>query len=286
MLFYYTEDARQGSSRMEPVNLSPPSALQKAAIRLLILPLLVYIAWLIEIFLLERQRSLFETLDPLSFILYTLVGCILIGTIIPVFLIHRSFLSGDVNMYQIGFRSLRRTVVICTITGIACFFMVLVFGPAGISRMALGELFLLYLPTGIASVMICWVLAGTHIQALVRPGGVLVSISTGVVITSILFSLTTVVHSPSAGLQEPLVRAILLGMVTALFFFALRDVYATVMVLTTGMVLLSAIGTVGMIPGRALPLAAFCAIAAGAALLGVHGYFSRRYATVIVAPDP
>jgi hypothetical protein len=270
---------------MDPVNLSPPSELQQAAIRLLAIPLLVYSAWLIEIFLLERRQSLFTTPEPVSVILYTGAGCILVGIIIPVLLIRRSFLSGTVNMYQIGFRSLKRTVVIGTITGIACLVTVFLFGPADISRLAFIELFLLYIPTGIAAVMICWVLAGTHIQAMVRPGGVLVSISTGVVVTSILFALTTVVHSPAARLQEPLAWSILLGMVTALFFFAVRDVYATVMVLTTGMVLLFSSRTDGIVLDHALPLVASCAIAACAALLGIHGYFSRRYATVKIVPD-
>jgi hypothetical protein len=36
----------------------------------------------------------------------------------------------------------------------------------------------------------------------------------------------------------------------------------------------------------AFPLVALCALAAFAALLGIHVYFSRRFATVIVVPDP
>jgi hypothetical protein len=275
-----------GSKNLDPVQLPSPGALQQATLRLLVIPLLVYIAWLIEIFLFEGNISLFRTLDPVAVILYTLVGCILIGTVVPVILIRRSFLSGAVNMYQIGFRSLRRTVVICTVTVIACYITVMLCSPAGISRLALAELFLLYLPTGIASVMICWVLTGTHLQALLRPGGVLASITTGVVVTSILFGITAVVHTPAAGLQAPLVLAILLGMVTALVFFAARDVYAAVIVVTTGMVLLFHGMTDTTLLEGAFPLVTLSALAAFVALLGIHLYFSRRYATVIVVPDP
>jgi hypothetical protein len=274
-----------GSRNPDPANLPGLSASHRLTLRLLVIPFLVYLGWLIEIFLLEGNPSLFRTPDPVMFILYTMVGCILIGTIVPVLLIQRSFRSGSVNMFQIGFRSLRRTVAIGSVTLGACFFTLALLGPAGMSRPALAESYLLYLPTGIASVMICWVLIGTHLQALVRPGGALVTVPAGVVITSILFGLTMVVHTHPAGQPAPLVPAILLGMVTALFFFAARDVYSTVIVLTTGMVLLFSGSTGIILPAGALPLIALCACAGFAALIGVHLYFSRRYATVIVVPD-
>jgi hypothetical protein len=272
-----------GSTNTDPITLPSPNASQQAILRLLVIPFLVYIAWLIEIFLLEGNLTLFRTLEPVPFIVYTLVGCILIGIIIPVFLIRRAFLSGAVNMFQIGFCPLRRTVAVCTITGICCYITLVLCSPTGISRLAL---FLMYLPTGIASVMICWVVVGTHLQALVRPGGALISISSGVVITSILFGLTTAVHTPADGLQDPLALTILLGMVAALFFFAARDVYASVLVLTTGMMLLFSGRTDTTVLAGAIPLVLFSALCALAALLGVHLYFSLRYATVIIVQDP
>jgi hypothetical protein len=273
-------------TNLDPGNLTPMSASNRAIITLLVIPFLVYIAWLMETFLFEGKLSLFRTFDPLPFILYTFVGCILIGTIVPVFLIQRSFLSRSVNMFQIGFRLPWRTLVICTLTAIACIFTLMFFGPSDISRPVLFALFLLCLPTGIASVMVCWVLVGTHLQALVRAGGMLVAIPTGVAVTSILFGLTSLAHTPAAGVQDPLVPMILLGMVTALSFFALRDVYASVMVITTGMVLLFPARTDTTALAGAFPLVALCALAAFAALLGIHVYFSRRFATVIVVPDP
>jgi hypothetical protein len=273
-----------GSRKEDPI---PPITMSRAnqdALRLFIIPLLVFLAWLTEVFLLEGTISLFRTLDPFAVLFYTLVGCILTGMVIPVLIIRRSFINRAVNMFQIGFRSPRRALPLCTVTAVFCFFIAFVMVPSGINRTALPELFLLYLPTGIASVMICWVLIGTHLQALVRPGGVLVSVSTGVVITSILFGLTTLVHTPATGLQDPLAITILLGIVTALFFFSVRDVYATVIVATTGMVLL--------FPGRAdmallsgsFSLTALASTGAVASLLGIHLYFSRNYATVLVVP--
>jgi hypothetical protein len=274
-----------GSLLPDLQNVPPPDAEKQEIIRLLVIPLLVYIAWLIEIYLLDSSLSLFATLDPVLFLLYTAIGCILIGTLVPVYLIRRSFLYRTVNMLQIGFRSRRRTFTLGLITGSLCILVMLFFSPAGISRLTLVELFLLFLPTAIASVMICWVLIGTHLQALVRSGGIAASISVSVVITSVLFGLSSVVHTSVSGSPAPIVPVILLGMVTALFFFAVRDVYATVIVLTTGMVILFSGRTNPAVLDGSLLLVLLSALAGLAVLFLVHGYFSRNYTTVIVVPD-
>lgn len=274
-----------GSTPSDSIAIAPPTALQQAVIRLLLIPLLVYCAWLVEIFLLEGNQALFLAPATLPLALYTVIGCILTGMLIPVLIIRRSFLSGAVNMFQVGFRSLRRTVVACTLTGVACYLIAILMTPADPLHPDLFGLFLLYLPTGIAAAMVCWVLTGTHIQALVRSGGAMASIPTGIVITAILFGLTTRVHTPATGLPDPLGTGILLGIIVALFFFAVRDVYSTSIVLTTGMVLLFSGRTGQGIPENLFPGVVFCALLAVCALLAIHGYFSRNYATVIVVPD-
>jgi hypothetical protein len=262
-------------------NLTPPSESRQAALRLLIIPLLIYVAWCIEIFLLEGRPALFRAPDPAPLVFYTVVGCILIGIVAPVLLIRRSFGSGAVNMFQIGFRPFRRTLAACTVTVAFCYFVVLLVTPAGPARVAVSDAFLLYLPTGIAAVMICWVLIGTHLQALVRTGGAVVSIPTGVVITAILYGVVSLAHTPVAGQGSPMMPSMVLGIVTALFFFAVRDVYATVFVTTTGMALLFPLRfDPALMPG--VIVSAFLAFFA---LLAVHGYFSQNYATVIVVPD-
>ena len=272
---------------MHPGPVSPPplTATHQATLRLLVIPFLIYLVWLIEIFLLEGSRSLFAAPDPLPLLLYTLVGCILTGTIVPVLVIRRSFVYGAVNMHQIGFRSLRRTVAVVPLVAIPLIVIALLVTPSGAGRAALLYAFAFFLPTGIAAVMVCWVLIGTHLQALVRAGGALISISTGVVITGILFSLTTVVHTPLFPLRDPLVAAIFLGMITALLFFAVRDVYAATMVMTAGIAFLSADRMNSAFIPSAFPVVIITAILALVALCGVHLYFSRNYSTVIVVPD-
>jgi len=270
-----------GSSVGDPIPLPSVTSLHRAVLRLLVVPLLVSAAWLTEIFLLEGSRSLFSNPEPLQLAVYTVISCILTGMVVPVLILRRSFLSGAANMFQIGFRSLRRTVVVCTLTGIACYSVAYIL-TSGSGPAMLAPLFLLYLPTGIAAVMVCWVLVGTHVQALVRAGGAVVSIPTGVVVTAVIFGLTSRVHTPVPGLQDPLAAGILLGMVCALFFFAVRDVYATAVVVTTGMTLLLSGKPV---PEVFLPGVVLSALLALLALMAIHGYFLQNYAMVIVARD-
>lgn len=270
-----------GQTSSDPLAPPPTGTLQKEVIRLLVIPLLLFIIWFMEIFLLERGPGLFREPGFVPLLFYTLAGCILTGIVASVLLIRRSFLFGAVNMFQIGFRSPKRTLLFCTLTGAACTLVVILTTTAGPDRTAVSDTFLVYLPTAIAAVMVCWMLIGTHLQALVRAGGAVVSIPTGVVITAILFSLTSLAHTPPATMQSPLDRSILLGIVIALFFFAARDVYATALVAATGMALLFPLH-----PGAAfLPGITLSAVLAVGALLGVHAYFSLNYATVIVVPD-
>jgi hypothetical protein len=256
----------------------------RAVLALLVIPVLVYICWIIEVWLLEGSLHLFRTPDPFGIMIYTIVGCILTGIIVPVLLMRRSFASGAVNMYQVGFRAPRRTIVMCTLTVIALCIVFLFLVPDEPARSAMYALCLLYLPTGIATVMVCWALVGTHLQALVRGGGVIISIATSVVITSVLFMLSLHAYSPEFSMQSTAVSAILLGIVTAIIFFAVRDVYAAVIAVTSGTayLLLGAGFPAAAITGPVLPAASVCALGA---LIGVHVWLLHRYATVMVVPD-
>jgi hypothetical protein len=252
------------------------------AIRLLVIPFLVYLAWLLETFLLAGNNHLLQHPDPAGIIIYTVVGCILTGMVIPIICIRKAFVTGAVNMFQIGFRTVRRTIVTCSVTIAIGFCMILLFNPFGTDRIAFANAFLLLLPTAAASVMVCWVLAGTHVQAFVRNGGAVLSITVGVVVTSLLFASSTVAASPSVGLGGALFWPVCIGMGAALFFFAVRDVYATVIVVACSGVFTHA-GTLDPVYLHGTPPGIYSSsLLAVAVLIGIHIYLSRNYATILV----
>jgi hypothetical protein len=251
-------------------------------VRLLLIPFLVYCAWVLESFLLEGNGHLFLNPEPFGLTVYTLVGCVMTGMIIPVVCIHKAFITGTVNMYQIGFRSLRRTVLACSVTGILGYVFVVGMNPFGTDKLAFAYAFMLFLPTAIASVMICWVLIGTHIQTFVRGSGALVSISVGVVVTSLLFGMASLAHGPVIQGQDTLFWSVCTGLMISLFFFAVRDVYATIIVVAECTVFTRAGSLSPLILHNLTPALFISAILAGGALFGIHWYLSRNYATVMV----
>jgi hypothetical protein len=252
------------------------------ALRLLVIPFLVYLAWLLEIFLLAGNNHLLEHPDPTGIALYTIVGCILTGMVIPFICIRKAFISGAVNMFQIGFRTARRTILACSVTGAVVFGMILLFNPFGTDRIAFANALLLLIPTAAASVMVCWVLAGTHVQAFMRNGGALLSITIGVIVTSLLFASATIAANPAVRQEGALFWPVCIGMGAALFFFAVRDVYATVIVVAGSGVFTRA-GSIdpaylhGSHPGIYAS-----SLMAVAVLLALHFYLSRNYATIMV----
>jgi hypothetical protein len=250
--------------------------------RLLVIPLLVYAAWLIEIFLFEGSVRLFPVPGAPGILLYTVVGCILVGIIVPLFLMRRAFLSGEVNMLQFGFRSLHRTVAAAALTGVALYGAIILTSPFGADKTAFAAAFLLLLPTGIATVMCCWVLAGTHLQALVRGGGPLVTIPFGIVLTAILFALACLAMLPGAVSPESSVAYLCAGGIAGVFFFAVRDAWATALVVTGCLVYLLAGRLDAVLLKEALPVLAISALLAAGTLAGIHWYLSRHYVTVPV----
>ncbi|MDD1694776.1 MAG: hypothetical protein LUQ71_08645, partial [Methanoregula sp.] len=204
------------------------------------------------------------------------------GLGVPVFLIPRAFVSGEVTMYQLGFRSLRRTGLAVALTVLLTGASVALYNPFGMDRSAFAVAFLFLLPTGIASVMICWVLVGTHVQALVRGGGAITSISVGVIITGILFGLTSRVQFPGAGMTDTLFWYISAGIVAAIFFFAVRDVWASGIVVTGVFVYLAAGQLDTTILHQSFTVISLAAVVSIGVLAGVHWYLSRNFVTIPV----
>ena len=259
--------------------------LRQATIRLLVIPVAIYVAWLLEIFLLEGSERLFERFNPLHLFLYTLIACILTGIIVPLLCVRTSFVSGAVNLFQIGFRSFRRTIMACALAGIICYAGVIFLNPFGTDRIAFANALLLLLPGAIASVMICWVLVGTHVQAFVRSGGMVISISVGILVTTLLFGMTTFAYFSAALRQDLLFSAVFIGFIASVFFFAVRDVYSTSLIVGVCSVLTQGDRISPLYLHNAAVYVWINAVLTVSTLAGIHLYLSRNYVTVEISPQ-
>lgn len=257
---------------------SPP--LRSATLRLLVIPGTLYSAWLLEIFLLAGSIHIFERFNPQGIFLYTIIACIITGIVAPLLCIRNTFVSGAVNMFQIGFRSLRRTFLTCVLTLGIGYGAVIFFNPFGTDRFAFFNAFILLLPGAIASVMICWVLMGTHIQAFVRSGGAIISISVGIAVTAVLYGMTTFAYFPAVLQQDVLFSSVIVGTIAAFFFFAVREVYATVLLVAACSVFTMADRINPLYVQTGVPYVWISAVLAIGTLISIHGYLSRNYMTL------
>lgn len=253
-------------------------------VTLILIPLIIVIIWLLENYLLTGNSHIFRQASLPALVLYTILSGIVVGILVPIVRIRAAFLSGVVNMFQIGFRSLRRTVAAVSLTALAGYAGVVLMSLAGqgFDRWTGAALFIFLLPTAIAAVMICWVLVGTHVQAYVRSGGVVISVFTGVLLTAVIFAIAMTALLATADFREQFAGFFALGCVAALFFFAVRDIWAMVIVVTAGLAILqnAYIDPAYLAPFS--PVVALCGILAFGMLAGVHRYFSRHYTTVIL----
>ena len=254
--------------------------LRSATLRLLVIPFAIYTAWLLETFLLEGSMHLFERFDPPGIFLYTIIVCIITGIVAPLLYIRKTFISGAVNMFHIGFRSLRYTFLTCFLTCSICYGAVLLFNPFGNERFAFLNAFILLLPSAIASVMMCWVLMGTHVQAFVRSGGAIVSISIGIMVTTVLFGVTTFAYFPAFPQQDMIFSSVIIGIIAAIFFFAVREVYATILVVAICSVFTLADRINPFYVQNTVPYVWMSAVLAVSVLMGIHLYLSRNYMTL------
>jgi hypothetical protein len=239
---------------------------------------------MLETFLLEGSTNLFVRFDPAGLFLYTIIACIITGMLLPLLCIRKAFITGAVNMFQIGFRSTRRTFLAGILTCIIGYGAVVIFSPFGTDRFMFANAFLLLLPGAIASVMICFVLIGTHIQAFVRSGGALLSLSLGILVTAMLFGITFFAYFPALLVKETVFVVVGVGIIAGLFFFAIRDVYVTTIVVGGCSVFIYADRINPQYLHNAVPGVWISAGLAACSLIGIHLYLSRNFTTIRI-PD-
>lgn len=80
-----------------------------------------------------------------------------------------------------------------------------------------------------ADVVVFWVVVGGAVEASARDRGRFVGIAAGVVVASVLFGVYHFAHSPPFNTVSMGALLTVVGYVTSLFFFGVRDLYGTVL---------------------------------------------------------
>jgi hypothetical protein len=253
---------------------------RSAALRLILIPLLVSAAWILAVFLFGGMQNIFGENRTTGLIAYTLMDCVIAGTLIPAILVRAALFSGDVNMFQIGFRSPRRTMLTAGTMLVAVIFLITATSGSHAASGAAFRVFIALLPSAISMAMICWVLTGTHVQAFVRSGGSRTSIPLGIAITSLLFGVASIVLLSARGIPGTATTPVICGITAALIFFSIRDVWATCIAIAGILAIVDGVAYNAADHSSINPLAFLCTVITLAGLTGIHLYLARHFRTI------
>jgi hypothetical protein len=130
---------------------------------------------------------------------------------------------------QLGFRSLKRTVIAGLIALAVGGGLFLLQGPPSLNPLVLFNGFAQVLPVSIAEVVVCWALIGGSFEAWSQAKGKVVGLIVGIVAANFLFGLYHYAHSAPFNQTWMVLFLMVPGLVTSLIYFLVRDIYTTIL---------------------------------------------------------
>jgi hypothetical protein len=218
------------------------------AIRTLLLPLAVYLAWTAATYVFEGRIHQMLHYDPVKRATYVVIANVIVGTIVAAWALRRALRewvgveeeeegkrerAGAVtSREEMGFRSLRRTlpaVLVASIAGLGIF-LIQIQRAAVSDPILILNAFALVLPVSIAEVIVCWARLGSSFERLIRPWGRAAAALVGILASDVFFAVYHFAHSPPFNQPSAVLFLLLPGLVTGIAYFAGRDVYATIVI--------------------------------------------------------
>lgn len=189
----------------------------------------LFVVWTVATYVLEgRIETLLRpeaTLDRTS---YVLIANLLIGTFAATLLLRRHHSAGIIDLGRVGFRSVGRsliTVVCGAALGLVLFALQ---NPPTLEPIVILNGFAQVLSVSVAEVLVCWVVVGGTVEAVLRPRGSVVVVGAAILASSALFGVYHFAHSPPFNTPGMVLFLTVVSLVTGLFFFVSRDVYGTI----------------------------------------------------------
>ncbi len=198
--------------------------------RILGLSLVLYLLWCLATWFFEGRISLLLQPTPMGRAVYVIIANILIGIFGAAWIMRSSLAHEFTSLEQIGFRSLRRTLIAIVLGLIGGFGLFLVLGPPSLEPLVVSNVFIQALPVTIAEILVCWVVIGANTEAATRRWGLVVAIVLGIVAADVSFGLYHFGHSAPFNQWNMVFLLMVVGIITSLVYFLGRDVYAAIIV--------------------------------------------------------
>lgn len=189
----------------------------------------VYVLWVLLTYRLEgRPRTLQRPHATRGRLLYTLIANILVGIVFSGWLLRSLVREQTVPPAAAGFSTPSHILTMSAIGFLLGVVFLILQRPRIKHPMALINIYIQTWTVSVAEILICWVLIGSYAEALFSTRILPVAMLPAAVLSSILFGLYHYAHSPPFNTPEMVMRLTGIGLITSLFFFLSRDVYATI----------------------------------------------------------
>ncbi|WP_255198468.1 hypothetical protein [Halorarius litoreus] len=275
---------RTGVNRSAIRTLSP---LSKTLVAVGLYGVWTAVTWLLE----GRIQTLLRPEATLDRVVYTGVANVLVGTVLALWVV-REFVASDVATPRaFGFRTASRTAVGVLLAGVLGVAVYLLQQPPSTDPIVVLNAFAQVLPVSIAEVVVCWVVVGGSVAALLRRRGMndLLANGLALVVASVLFGVYHVAHSPPFNTLEMVGLLTVVSVGTGLFYFGGGSVYGALVFhnflalfgVTTA---LAEAGQLGTYQTPVVPLLA-TALVATVVLVAMDRVVVRRAARTPLGPE-
>ncbi len=189
----------------------------------------VYLLWVIATYLLEgRILTLLRPEAAADRIVYTVIANFLVGIIIAAWVLRSSLILGFVSPEQMGFRSLRYTILAAVIAGVIGFVLFMVQNPPSMNPVVIMNVYAQVLTVSIAEVVVCWGVIGASFESLARNKGKVISLLAGILAASFSFGIYHFAHSPPFNQVKMVILLTFISFATGIVYFFGRDIYAAI----------------------------------------------------------
>ncbi|MDN7024236.1 hypothetical protein FGU65_04915 [Methanoculleus sp. FWC-SCC1] len=190
--------------------------------------LALYLLWTLATYLLEGRIHLLISGDPAARLTYAVVANLLIGTVAALGIMNVFRRRGGIPRQYFGFQPAGRTLV--SIAG-AFALGLLIFvlqSPVTLDPVVVLNVFAQVFTTSTAEVLVVYALVGAAGAWLTRSLGRIPSIIVGIALASVLFGAYHIAHSQPFNTLPLILLLTLVGVVTGVFYFLVREIYATI----------------------------------------------------------
>ena len=192
----------------------------------------VYVVWTAATYLLEgRIQTLLRPAATGDRLAYAVVANLFVGTVLGLWVVREFVAGGFTTRDRLGFHSLPRTLAAVLVAGVLGFGAYALQGPASMDPMVVTNAFAQVLNVSTAEIVVCWVVVGGSVEALLRGRGWnrRSAVAVALLTSSVLFGGYHLAHSPPFDTPSMILVLTGVGLATGLVYFAGGGVYGALL---------------------------------------------------------